>query len=268
MIRLNKFFMVLMTILVVSCGTYEESSDGIYKEVDNSSKSISDDYLNDYETYFDKQSNLISEARLKNEIFTNVETYSSDDVNQVNYNNSWGDSPSKVTINFHRNNPWFYCSDWRNPNRFISYMGFYNSWRIVSYNPYYGTYWRPTFGYYNKWYGRNFYGSYYPDVYNGYNRNRSNNNIRSNNKRVINRSNINVRSTRSNRNIKYRKNNVRSNKHYLNRSNKVHVRKTRNINRNKRGSVNKSNVRSNRSMIKRSNNKTRKNTSNRRIKRD
>ncbi|MGO1751112.1 MAG: hypothetical protein ACTHYV_01355, partial [Psychroflexus sp.] len=229
-----------LIVVVSSCSSYSNASayDGIYQDenAQTSERNLATQTQNEsqrkqtnqgeYTDYFKKQGDMISEARSQNEVFTDIDSYSSQNQQTLNaqnqasdytyqgseyidYNASqsgWGNNPSQVTINIHQNNPWFYSGWWNAPYYGSYYGGYYNPWRYGYYglhyngfySPHYGGFYGPSFGwyggYYAGWYNyRNPY-SYYPyrrsnyaNSYRGYNSNQS---IRSNRNLRNSRSNI------------------------------------------------------------------------------
>jgi len=148
---------LLMVVFVSSCGSsYENASvqnDGIYatdaianenSQVQNQREPQNSDY---YQNYFDEQDKLISQARTQNDVFTDIDSYSSqgandqnDDVmvdeNDIQYNSygGWGTQPTSVTINYIDN-------------------GFYGPFGGGFYGPYGGGFYGGFYGGFGPWYG-------------------------------------------------------------------------------------------------------------------
>jgi len=187
--------------LLASCGTYQQASyydDGIYSSGDEVVRvekrnvdgvRAQQQETNQYEEYFGQRADQISEI-LDDEVFTDVDGYSSQDPNDsipygeqtdyMAYNNNysgnpgWGDNPTSLSINVY-DNGW----GW---NGIYGYGGLYG-WA----NPYWGHGWNYPYygwgwgwnnpwrynrwgwsGHYASWYG---YGSWgYPGYYSYWNR--------------------------------------------------------------------------------------------------
>jgi len=183
-------FFALIGILITSCGSYQQASyydnDGIYsssnKQVTtNNKQAVVKKTDNTYANYFGEKANEYNDI-LENEIFTDVDSYYSNQLNDstdvalqtdyINQNNNyngtagWGENPTNVSINIHDN--W----GWNNAGFFNNWgwgnAGFYNNWGYGGYgwNRFYSP-WRNR-GFYNNWgygYGFNYgwggYNSFY-----------------------------------------------------------------------------------------------------------
>jgi len=122
---------VLTVVFVSSCGSsYQNASvqnDGIYASDAVADKNTSPDNANTksnstyYQNYFEEQDQLISQARSQNEVFTDIDNYSSQgegdvpeedittDENASQYSDSyggWGTQPTSVSINYIDNGFW------------------------------------------------------------------------------------------------------------------------------------------------------------------
>lgn len=190
---------VLSVVFMTSCGSYSNVSsytDGIYgdevvetrsqqteRTPQRSSTATAQEDNSEYVKYFKEQGEMINEARGNNEVFTDVDNYSSTNTPQnqddfyyedENYNTSyntsnpsWGTNPTSVSINYYNNpNPWFYGGGWNawgwRAGVYNPYWGF-NSWNggfIDPWNPYFNGFYGPGFAYGAGWYG-GFYGGIY-----------------------------------------------------------------------------------------------------------
>jgi len=153
-------------VLLVSCGSTQNSSyydnDGIYSGSEKSKSKEAEQVAQNnanlaYQNYF-KSKQLNAEE----EIFTDVENYSSvTDSTQITAesytsNASWGTNPTSISVNVYDSGWGFnYWNSWYAP-----YWGF-NTW----YGPYWGVGFYPWYGPYWGW-GYPYYG--YGSYYNGY----------------------------------------------------------------------------------------------------
>lgn len=137
------FLLGIFALLLSSCGTYQNTSyydrDGIYGYSEPQTRNTSDtpNYSenNQYKDYFGS----LQEQPQKDEIFRDVESYSSNNYNEENSNaaqgytssySDWGNSADNVNINVYGNN-W----NWGWNNYWGWNLGWgWNSW----YGPYYG----------------------------------------------------------------------------------------------------------------------------------
>lgn len=202
---------------LVSCGSYQYSgyeADGIYgesrpgiweqQEPEEVKPNGNSSY---YKNLFAQQSEMIGEA-LEDDIFTDVESYSSNDgyedyneeggdVVYVGGNAPWGNDPDTYTINYINNG--FY-SPWRMGWIGSPYGAWYNPWWDPWFDPYwygggwgapyaYGGFWNAGFGfgigwgwgnYYRPWGWGGFYGNHYYNNHNYYYNNVAYNNGRRN----------------------------------------------------------------------------------------
>lgn len=183
--------------LLASCGTYQQSSyygDGIYssdREVVRVEKRNADAVPaqegqgNQYEEYFGQRADQIGEI-LDNEVFTDIDGYTSQDPNdsipygdQADYmaqnntylgNPGWGDNPTNLTINVY-DNSWgyggLYGFGWNYPYWGLGWNYPYYGWGWGWHNPWRYNRWGWAWGgYYSPWYG---YGSWgYPRYYGYY----------------------------------------------------------------------------------------------------
>ncbi|MGB6267631.1 MAG: hypothetical protein WBF67_01360, partial [Olleya sp.] len=197
---------VTANLLLVSCGTYKSvyNDDGIYGDKSNENEEkkvivVSDKEYRDYDNnYFTKELERLNTLE-NNEIFTDVETYNSDDeyfeddiIDTLNYNSRqpWGFEDNNVVVNVNLiNDPfwgggfnnwgWGFNNGWglNNGWGFNTDWGFYSGWgnpfwgnRFWGYNPYWHPYhnnWAWNGGFYNPyWRNNNFWN-------NNYNRNNS-----------------------------------------------------------------------------------------------
>jgi hypothetical protein len=157
-------------VLLVSCGSTQNSSyydnDGIYSGSEKSKSKEAEQVAQNnanlaYQNYF-KSKQLNAEE----EIFTDVENYSSvTDSTQITAesytsNASWGTNPTSISVNVYDSGWGFnYWNSWYAP-----YWGFntwYGPYWGVGFYPWYGPHWGWGYPYYGYGYG---YGSYY----NGY----------------------------------------------------------------------------------------------------
>ena len=151
-------FLSLLAVggILVSCGSYQNSSyndnDGIYnssqKTNDNSTAQVAEDNTNAaYQNYFRSK-----QLAADDEIFVDVEEYTSvndsTETRQASSSDgSWGSNPSSVTVNVYSSN-WGvnYWNNWYSPywgynNWYGSYWGIGWGWGYPSYGwgyPYYG----------------------------------------------------------------------------------------------------------------------------------
>lgn len=178
----------LGALLLASCGSSKNSSyydnDGIYggktKTAEANTNSSDSKYYKEYFSSLNKENE---------EVFTNVETYSTQ--NDSVYNggqtenyNAWGANPSTTTVIVYGGNNWGW-NNWYGPSWGWGWNNWYgpsygwgwNSWYGPSWgwgwgynnywgwnNPYYGNYWGWNNGYYNNYayaYGRRDTRTYY-----------------------------------------------------------------------------------------------------------
>lgn len=180
----RKFFYFtsgIFSLWLVSCDTYQNVSyydrDGIYSDFNQNNNetvaSAQNSSSNQYKEYFSS----LQENPPKDEIFSDVEQYRSNNYSQNDstsvYKTSyadWGSNTSQTNINFYGNNwgwgwnnYWGWNSGW-NWNIGLGWGSWYdpyfnwgwNSW----YNPYWGWGW-------NSWYPNNGYWGYYRPTYYG-----------------------------------------------------------------------------------------------------
>ena len=157
------FFSMLLT----SCGSYQNSSyydsDGIYGNTSNRTiekENRNDRYnQNQYKEFF----NSLQKDNQNNEIFTNVDDYSSYDLdNNSDLSNDrsypgWGSNPQSVSINYY-NTGWA-MNNWYGNNWYGN--GYYgNNWYGNNWGWNYGYGWGMNIGFgWNNWYGNNWYGN-------------------------------------------------------------------------------------------------------------
>ena len=190
------YFVALLTCFgLTSCGSYQyvSSNDGIYDE-EPETKVIEieevietgDNSSNYYSNYFRESGTENEVLADENEVFTDVDSYTSSNDEQINNNTGWGENSSNININVYEtgwgNNwgwnasPYFRRSVWNHWNWNSPYQnwnfayntgwnnwgfnrGFYGGWN----SPFFGN----GFGYGNNYY--NGYNSYYGSNYrNGY----------------------------------------------------------------------------------------------------
>ena len=178
----------LILVAVTSCGSYQNKSyydnDGIYDNNQTSKKTTENSESNKYKEYFG------SLNKENEEVFTNVENYSSNDDstnnsaqvedNKNNYG-SWGSNASdNVTVNIYGNNMsgFGYWNNWYGAN--LGWNSWYGSnwgWNNWGFNNFYGPNWGwnswygPSWGF-NNWGFNNFYGpnwGWNSGYYNNYN---------------------------------------------------------------------------------------------------
>ncbi|MEZ4853907.1 hypothetical protein [Flavobacterium sp.] len=154
--KIPSFFMLgILSLFVVSCGSYNNSSyydnDGVYSSSEPSSVEMQSNNGAKYATRFKV---MQSEYQDEYNYFTDVDNYSSEMQNDsvvTVYKNSyagnnqyagWGSNDHDVTINYY-NNGWggYYNPYW--------YGGYYSPYW---YNSWYGPNWNWGFGW-NSWYG-------------------------------------------------------------------------------------------------------------------
>ncbi|MBP4140321.1 hypothetical protein J3S90_00700 [Flavobacterium sp. P4023] len=175
------YFVVFFSVLLTSCGSYQNSSyydsDGIYGSSSNrtiETRSQNNSYdRNQYKDYFA----TLQKDNTSDEIFTNVDDYSSYDLNSESVQNNdtnypgWGSNPQNISINFNDNN-WYgnywYGNNWYGNNWYRNYWGWNGGygWGLnvgLGWNNYYGN------GFYgNSYYGNGYYGNaYYGNGYYG-----------------------------------------------------------------------------------------------------
>ena len=155
-------------LIVTSCGSYQNSSyydnDGVYGS-NEKPKQKEESRANSgyYKEYF---SNLNKDNQ---QVFTDVEKYSSNDVNNNNNENvsqnqsnyaGWGSNPDNVTVNIYGNN-WGWNNSYWGYSGFGGYYGNYWGWNNGWYYPSYGwnSWYGPSWGW-NYWYGPSWYGNY------------------------------------------------------------------------------------------------------------
>ena len=185
---LNITFGFFILLVISSCGTYQYTSfsnDGIYE--DNNSITDSNIYGNQvendeeiseyYSSYFNDVAKRYSVSENNNELFIDVENYSSninDSTSKKTYG-PWGDYKNSLTINIHSYHNDGFWSRWRYPNWMWNYgYGYGNVWGYGFNNfwsrpyPFYGGYYdpfNPFWGYYNSFYFGYGYGYGYPYGY-------------------------------------------------------------------------------------------------------
>ena len=102
-----------VVLILVSCGTqknvgyadgiYNESSSTQTQEEEKSSTSLDSEY---YKNYFGETVEEVEEINDDTEVFTDIDTYSSDnqdnttDPGSFTGNGGWGDTTENVTVNF------------------------------------------------------------------------------------------------------------------------------------------------------------------------
>ncbi len=153
-------------VLLVSCGSYQQASyydsDGIYgdatdysySERPQNNRAAQSSSSSNYEAYFARQSEQFEQITSNDYIFTDIDSYSSNEVNDstdivadnYNYNYQggypgWGDNPQSTSVNIY-NNSWgwgnWYGAGWG---------GWYGpGWGMGWYDPYWGAGW-------GGWYG-------------------------------------------------------------------------------------------------------------------
>jgi hypothetical protein len=192
------------TLLLVSCGSYQNTSDsdGIYATNDRSSnvseeKEIVEDNSknNYYKQYFKSKASATEQIPEEDLIFTDIDSYTSNETldedgyiieeEEESYG-AWGENSSDVTINVVNTGGYFYGAGW--------YGGWYRPWGYSVWNRPFNGYgygnWGIGFGwggYYNPWYCAPFYGgNYYNNNY-AYNNNYRNNNYTYTSSRSISR---------------------------------------------------------------------------------
>lgn len=155
-------------LIATSCGSYQNSSyydnDGVYGS-NEKPKQKEESRANSgyYKEYF---SNLNKDNQ---QVFTDVEKYSSNDVNNNNNENvsqnqsnyaGWGSNPDNVTVNIYGNN-WGWNNSYWGYSGFGGYYGNYWGWNNGWYYPSYGwnSWYGPSWGW-NYWYGPSWYGNY------------------------------------------------------------------------------------------------------------
>jgi hypothetical protein len=165
---------LLIVVFMSSCGSsYDNASvqnDGIYASDavanENTAREESGVSNNNayYQNYFDEQDQLISQARSQNDVFTNVDDYSSQganeatqedviiDENATGYNSygGWGTQPTSVTVNYIDNGFWGPNFGW----------GIQNNWAWGGLNPGWG--WNRFGGLWGGIYGPGWGGLYGP----------------------------------------------------------------------------------------------------------
>jgi hypothetical protein len=170
----NSLAVGCLSAVLFSCGSYQNTSyydnDGVYSDTAKKTNNVNPDNTNSdkYKEYF---SSLNQDS---NEIFTDIENYSSvssaEPVNNTEeYNDSyssWGNNPQTVTVNIYDNS---WGSGYWNNYWYGNYWGYnnwaWNSWYGPSWgwnagwgwNNWYGGWNSPYWG--NYWYGNNWYGN-------------------------------------------------------------------------------------------------------------
>ena len=193
----------LLALFLSSCGSYQyvgSTSDGIYGEDESKGYTVIEDAPETTEASSDYYSNYFREKGLdaeevteEEEVFTDVDSYSSNTEQQVTNNSGWGEGSSNVTINVYNNgwnnwgwnSPYYGRYGWNNwgynswgyqnigwNNWGWSNWGWNNNWNHYGWNN-----WGWNGGFYNGW--NNPYYSYYGNgYYNGYRRGYAYNNSR------------------------------------------------------------------------------------------
>jgi hypothetical protein len=162
----------LLALFLSSCGSSQyvsSSSDGIYGEdlsrnytvIEETQKTPETSSIY-YNNYFKEKGLEVEQVIDNEEVFTDVDSYSSNTDTDVSNNSGWGEQPSNVTVNVYNSgwnnwgwNNWGWNNwGWNNWgwntayysgfgwNNWGWYGGFYNGWN----NPYYG------YGYYGNGY--------------------------------------------------------------------------------------------------------------------
>jgi len=173
------FVLGIFAILATSCGTYQNTSyydrDGIYGSSESQNNTTSNpQYYSDNSHYKDYFGSLQNKPQ-QDEIFTDVDSYSTNDYNNNDNSNSnqeysasysdWGNSADNININL-------YGGNWGWSNYWGWNLGWgWNSWYGPAYygwgyNPWYAPYYGWSFGwnpYINNYYygGHNHYQPYY-----------------------------------------------------------------------------------------------------------
>ncbi|HRV55526.1 MAG TPA: hypothetical protein P5264_08320, partial [Mangrovimonas sp.] len=180
-LNIKSVLLLLVTAGFYSCGSYQYASDndGIYSSNDDvvyaeeveQTPAQNNSY---YQNYFKEKRMEYEAMNAENEIFTDVDSYSSEaDKQQDSIDNSyegygsWGADSNEVVVNVYNYNNWYnpyWGLNWGyygwNWNVGWGWGGYYGGW----YYPYYGGY-----GWYypNYYYGYPYYGGY-PYYYGGY----------------------------------------------------------------------------------------------------
>ena len=157
----------LVGLLVTSCGSYQNTSyydrDGIYNSSRNNDNRVATSASSqEYRNYFESRIEPINDST---EVFTDVDSYSSNYQNEADYNTgyaSWGGNSDNITVNVYDNN-W----GWNN----WGYAGWYGPGWGMGWNNWYGTSWGFGWG---GWYGggwgwNSWYGYPYGYGYGGWN---------------------------------------------------------------------------------------------------
>ncbi|MUP46753.1 hypothetical protein E0K83_13490 [Gramella sp. BOM4] len=232
--KLSLLLVPVAFFALVSCGSYQYSgyeADGIYgesrpgiweqQEPEEVKPGANSSY---YKTLFAQQSQMIGDA-LEEDIFTDVESYSSNDgyedyneeggdIVYVGGNAPWGNDPDTYTVNFYNTgfySPWAMGWGYGYP-----YGGWYNPWWDPWFDPFWpgGGFWGGPYayggwnvgfgfgigwgwgygGYYRPWGWGGYYGNYYYNNYYNYYDNVAYNNGRRN-ARAYSTSGVDRRST-------------------------------------------------------------------------
>lgn len=164
----------ILLFAVASCGSYQYvgvDNDGIYGETprtisQNEETVVVQNNSNDYyQNYFKSKALEYENINGEGAIFTDIDSYQSDNYENDSINNSyqgyggWGQTNSQVTINVQPSFGWGGFGVWNRP----FYGGFYgNRWNTWGYyDPFFYN------GFYDPFYG-GFYGGYYGGWYNPY----------------------------------------------------------------------------------------------------
>ena len=198
--------LVVVTITIVSCGSYQNSSyyddDGVYGP-DNSEKAKrivqNETYTGSNSSSYAQQFKSMKEEFGPTEVLTDVDNYkSTPDTVYVQENGSryggWGENQtSNITLNVYGNsgwygngwygngwgyNNWWYGNGW-GWNNFYGNGWYGNGWGFNNwYGGYYGPYWGNGFygGYYGGYYGNGWYNGWYGNGWYGVGRNIVHNN--------------------------------------------------------------------------------------------